>query len=191
MCLPGNSVLSSTKEDQQNKLLVTCYLLPGPHPGGEDLIICHHPFADWINLHGVTARFEQFGVSAGWRLFGDIDKCKICQISPNLPQILIKFLQAFFSFTQCSPCSTNILSKIRKCSKFPFAVRIVVSQFRTFVVSQFRSFALLLFRFLTVSQFRVFAVWKSVSLFNPFRPEFIIVIFIHYKPRIAAAILNL
>ena len=27
MCLPGNSVLSSTKEDHQNKLLVTCYLL--------------------------------------------------------------------------------------------------------------------------------------------------------------------
>ena len=26
MCLPGNSVLSSTKEDHQNKLLVTCYL---------------------------------------------------------------------------------------------------------------------------------------------------------------------
>ena len=30
MCwrLPGNSVLSSTKEDNQNILLVTCYLLP-------------------------------------------------------------------------------------------------------------------------------------------------------------------
>ena len=27
MCLPGNSGLSSTKEDHQNKLLVTCYLL--------------------------------------------------------------------------------------------------------------------------------------------------------------------
>ena len=27
MCLPGNSVLSSTKEDHHNKLLVTCYLL--------------------------------------------------------------------------------------------------------------------------------------------------------------------
>ena len=27
--------------------------------------------------------------------------------------------------------------------------------------------------------------------FNPFKPEFTIVIFIHYKPRIAVAILNL
>ena len=27
MCLPGNSVLSSTKEDHHNKLLVTCYLV--------------------------------------------------------------------------------------------------------------------------------------------------------------------
>ena len=27
--------------------------------------------------------------------------------------------------------------------------------------------------------------------FNPFNPEFTIVIFIHYKPRIAAAILDL
>ena len=27
--------------------------------------------------------------------------------------------------------------------------------------------------------------------FNPFKPEFTIVIFIHYKPRIAAAILDL
>ena len=30
-----------------------------------------------------------------------------------------------------------------------------------------------------------------VRLFNPFKPEFTIVIFIHYKPRIAAAILDL
>ena len=29
------------------------------------------------------------------------------------------------------------------------------------------------------------------TTFNPFEPEFIIVIFIHYKPRIAAAILDL
>ena len=29
------------------------------------------------------------------------------------------------------------------------------------------------------------------TLINPFRPEFTIVIFIHYKPRIAVAILNL
>ena len=28
-------------------------------------------------------------------------------------------------------------------------------------------------------------------LFNPFKPEFTIVIFIHYKPRIAIAILDL
>ena len=28
-------------------------------------------------------------------------------------------------------------------------------------------------------------------VFNPFKPEFTIVIFIHYKPRIAVAILNL
>ena len=33
MCLPGNSVLSSTKEDHQNKLLVTCYLLCGGPKG--------------------------------------------------------------------------------------------------------------------------------------------------------------
>ena len=31
----------------------------------------------------------------------------------------------------------------------------------------------------------------SHQLFNPFRPEFTIVIFIHYKPRIAVAILDL
>ena len=29
------------------------------------------------------------------------------------------------------------------------------------------------------------------KMINPFRPEFIIVIFIHYKPRIAVAILDL
>ena len=32
-------------------------------------------------------------------------------------------------------------------------------------------------------------VWASY--FNPFRPEFVIVIFIHYKSRIAVAILDL
>ena len=32
---------------------------------------------------------------------------------------------------------------------------------------------------------------KDELLFNPFRPEFTIVIFIHYKPRIAVAILDL
>ena len=31
----------------------------------------------------------------------------------------------------------------------------------------------------------------SGTVFNPFRPEFTIVILIHYKPRIAVAILNL
>ena len=31
----------------------------------------------------------------------------------------------------------------------------------------------------------------GVSYFNPFKPEFTIVIFIHYKPRIAVAILDL
>ena len=31
----------------------------------------------------------------------------------------------------------------------------------------------------------------SAVMVNPFRPEFIIVIFIHYKPRIAVAILDL
>ena len=30
-----------------------------------------------------------------------------------------------------------------------------------------------------------------MCLFNPFKPEFAIVIFIHYKPRIAVAILDL
>ena len=32
---------------------------------------------------------------------------------------------------------------------------------------------------------------KVFRRFNPFNPEFTIVIFIHYKPRIAAAILDL
>ena len=32
---------------------------------------------------------------------------------------------------------------------------------------------------------------KIIHLFNPFKPEFTIVILIHYKPRIAAAILDL
>ena len=32
---------------------------------------------------------------------------------------------------------------------------------------------------------------KLLQRFNPFSPEFTIVIFIHYKPRIAAAILDL
>ena len=35
---------------------------------------------------------------------------------------------------------------------------------------------------------RIFCV---VRFFNPFKPEFTIVIFIHYKPRIAVAILDL
>ena len=32
---------------------------------------------------------------------------------------------------------------------------------------------------------------KSLPPINPFKPEFIIVIFIHYKPRIAVTILDL
>ena len=32
---------------------------------------------------------------------------------------------------------------------------------------------------------------KIIQRFNPFNPEFTIVIFIHYKPRIAVAILDL
>ena len=32
---------------------------------------------------------------------------------------------------------------------------------------------------------------KLIQRFNPFKPEFAIVIFIHYKPHIAVAILDL
>ena len=32
---------------------------------------------------------------------------------------------------------------------------------------------------------------NEIERFNPFKPEFSIVIFIHYKPRIAVAILDL
>ena len=32
---------------------------------------------------------------------------------------------------------------------------------------------------------------KQIFMFNPLKPEFTIVIFIHYKPRIAVAILDL
>ena len=35
--------------------------------------------------------------------------------------------------------------------------------------------------------YKLFLAWSL----NPFNPEFIIVIFIHYKPRIAVAILDL
>ena len=35
------------------------------------------------------------------------------------------------------------------------------------------------------------AVEKMEKILNPFKPEFTIVIFIHYKPRIAVAILDL
>ena len=41
---------------------------------------------------------------------------------------------------------------------------------------------------------RISGVQESLEAedgFNPFRPEFTIVIFIHYKPRIAVAILDL
>ena len=33
--------------------------------------------------------------------------------------------------------------------------------------------------------------WHRFNAFNPFKPEFTIVIFIHYKPRIVLAILDL
>ena len=33
--------------------------------------------------------------------------------------------------------------------------------------------------------------WNNVGLINPFKPEFTIVIYDHYKPRIAVAILDL
>ena len=32
---------------------------------------------------------------------------------------------------------------------------------------------------------------RGLGYFNPFKPEFTIVIYIHYKPKIAAEILNL
>ena len=35
------------------------------------------------------------------------------------------------------------------------------------------------------------AIYVYIIIINPFNPEFIIVIFIHYKPRIANAILDL
>ena len=34
-------------------------------------------------------------------------------------------------------------------------------------------------------------LFQSMGDINPFKPEFIIIIFIHYKPRIAVAILDL
>ena len=34
-------------------------------------------------------------------------------------------------------------------------------------------------------------LWDTNASLNPFKPDFTIVIFIHYKPRIAAAILDL
>ena len=34
-------------------------------------------------------------------------------------------------------------------------------------------------------------ILNALYMLNPFNPEFTIVIFIHYKPRIAAAILDL
>ena len=39
--------------------------------------------------------------------------------------------------------------------------------------------------------FDIHDFYKKLSALNPFNPEFTIVIFIHYKPRIAAAILDL
>ena len=40
MRLPGNSVLSSTKEDHQNKLRVTCYLLSHRYPQNVSTLTC-------------------------------------------------------------------------------------------------------------------------------------------------------
>ena len=37
----------------------------------------------------------------------------------------------------------------------------------------------------------IYSTRFSRDMINPFKPEFTIVIFIHYKPRIAAAILDL
>ena len=39
--------------------------------------------------------------------------------------------------------------------------------------------------------FNVLGLYKIIQRFNPYKPEFTIVIFIHYKPRIAVAILDL
>ena len=69
MCLPGNSVLSSTKEDHQNKLLVTCYLvnalcflggLPCPENTG------HSPdaFQRWPTVYDTGPTFKQHWVNA-------------------------------------------------------------------------------------------------------------------------------
>ena len=41
------------------------------------------------------------------------------------------------------------------------------------------------------SQLQVAENYLNIHNFNPFEPEFTIVIFIHYKPRIAAAIPDL
>ena len=42
-----------------------------------------------------------------------------------------------------------------------------------------------------VSIFNDYVTSRQTRCFNPFKPEFTIVIFIHYKPRIAVAILDL
>ena len=42
-----------------------------------------------------------------------------------------------------------------------------------------------------IKHFCLHGLYKNVQRFNSFKPEFTIVIFIHYKPRIAVAILDL
>ena len=46
-------------------------------------------------------------------------------------------------------------------------------------------------RFVLRKTVAVFCCRSHDMLVNPFKPEFTMVIFIHYKPRIAVAILNL
>ena len=46
----------------------------------------------------------------------------------------------------------------------------------------------------TLSENYIYLIWTKhlqILMFNPFNPEFTIVIFIHYKPQIAPAILDL
>ena len=42
-----------------------------------------------------------------------------------------------------------------------------------------------------IKTFGLYRFHNSIQRFNPFKPEFTIVIFIHYKSRIAVAILDL
>ena len=42
-----------------------------------------------------------------------------------------------------------------------------------------------------IKPFGLHGLYKKIQHFNPFKPEFTFVIVIHYKPRIAVAILDL